>query len=271
MPRVAVWRVIGIGALLITALGLAAPPAAEAQSRGQLRQARELFMQGVAAARDGRWAAARTAFERSLDITERPSTVVNLAAALAQTGQLLEAVERYERFLAIATGRDARLRPDAEEALARVRERIPRLRLQAGELGYDDVIEIDGEAVDRARAEQGVELDPGAHHVAVRRGDEVVFEEHLNLAEATVEVCALTPRAVDGPDDERAAAEERVESALEASTSETGGDDGVAIGVGVGIGAAVAIAAAIVIVVVVTSEETELPYQGNLGGGVIRF
>lgn len=255
------WRaaLLGMGLALAT---LATAPRAEAQTRRELAEARELFTQGLAAARDGRWMDARSSFERSLAITERTSTLLNLAAALAETGALRDSARRYERFLEIARGRDARRRPEVTEALERVRARTPRLALDTAALRPGDQIEVDGEPVAEDAASE-VPLDPGAHHVAVRRDGDTVFEEHVRLAEGARQSIVLTPR-VATPREAALAAEP------EEAASEGGGDDGVAIGVGVGVGVVV-VAAVAIIVAVVLGGESQDPYQGNLGDGVIRY
>ncbi|MCA9607574.1 MAG: hypothetical protein KC619_18330 [Myxococcales bacterium] len=253
-------RLLSIG-LLVAALGAA--PVAEAQSRAELAEARELFTQGLAAAREAHWVEARELFERSLAITERASTLLNLAAALAETGALRDSARRYERFLEIANGRDARHRPEARRALERVQARTPRLALDTTALEPGDRVEIDGEAVGAPR--EPLALDPGAHHVAVRRSGDTVFEEHVTLAEGAHESMVLTPRVVVASPREAALAAE-----AEPTDEAGGGDDGVAIGVGIGVGVAVVAAVAIVLAVVLGGE-TQDPFQGNLGDGVIRY
>lgn len=256
-------RRVGASLALLLIAGAASSPApASAQSRAELAEARDLFTQGLEAAREARWVDARDLFERSLAITERTSTLLNLAAALAETGALLDSARRYERFLELATGRDRRLRPEAEAALERVRARTPRLALDDAALAPGDRVELDGDPVGEAARAAPIALDPGAHHVAVRRDGAVVFEQHVSLAEGASERLVLTPRAVVPTPREVA---EAVEPA-----DEGGGDDGVAIGVGVGVAVAV-VAAVVIVVAIVLSGETPPPHQGNLGGGVIRY
>ncbi len=257
-------RRVGVSLALLLIAGAASCPApASAQSRAELAEARDLFTQGLEAAREARWVDARDLFERSLAITERTSTLLNLAAALAETGALLDSARRYERFLELATGRDRRLRPEAEAALERVRSRTPRLALDASALAPADRVELDGDPVGEAARAAPIPLDPGAHHVAVRRDGAVVFEAHVALAEGATEQLVLTPRVVPTP-------REVAEAAVEPAGDAGGGDDGVAIGVGVGVAVAV-VAAVVIVVAVVLSGESPPPHQGNLGGGVIRY
>lgn len=264
-PGVPPWGRWWIGWLCLgLTLGALAPTTARAQTRAELAEARELFTQGLAAAREAQWVEARDYFERSLAITERASTLLNLASALAETGSLRDAARRYERFLEIARGRDARHRGEAQRALDRVRERTPRLALDASALRAADHVEIDGEGIESSALAEPLELDPGAHHVLVRRAGDPVFEEHVTLAEGAREQLVLRPRAVV------VATPVEVAEAADTEPESGGGDDGVAIGIGVGVGVAVLAAVAIVLAVVLAGEG-QAPFEGNLGDGVIRY
>ena len=68
------------------------PAAAQDVSASELEAARSLYEQGLRHARAGRWQEAREAFGRSLDISERPSTLLNFAGALVETSELVAAI-----------------------------------------------------------------------------------------------------------------------------------------------------------------------------------
>lgn len=105
---------------LITALALfAARARADADS-----EARKAFEQGVAASNDARWQDARRAFQHSLDLVVKPSTLFNLAVADLKLGLTQEAIDALDRFRQLANPkqhaamleRAATLRAEAERS-----------------------------------------------------------------------------------------------------------------------------------------------------------
>ncbi|UJR79906.1 tetratricopeptide repeat protein [Sandaracinus amylolyticus] len=243
---------------------LAAPVRAQG---GDMEQARALFQQGLAAAHDARWEEARDAFERSLAIAERPNTLLNLAGAQAQTGRLVAAVASYRRFLELATsGREARYRSQAEDALSALEPRLARLTIATAGLEDGDEVQLDGAAITSLGAP--IPVDPGAHVARIVRDGEEVARQSIALGEGEVRTVALeAPRVVA-----------RAEPAPEAAPSfvvereeDRGGDGDTWLWVGIGVGAAVVIGVAIGVAVAVTSSESEPLYSGNLGDGMVRF
>src|SRR5690242_3038686 len=120
-------------------------------SASEVALAREQFRRGLEAARDSRWEEARESFQRSYDLAPRPITLLNLGGAMVQTGMLVEGAEAYRRFLReVHTGRPARERPAAEQALAALEGRIAYLQIQVSNMAEGDAIAIDGEDVPTA-------------------------------------------------------------------------------------------------------------------------
>ena len=118
----------------------AGPSGASAQPADEMARARQLFETGLEAARAARWAEARDAFRASLAVAERPSTLLNLAGAEVQTGELVTGAGTYRRFLEAATsGRDAAHREEAEAALAAVEARIPHATIRVAGAADGDV------------------------------------------------------------------------------------------------------------------------------------
>lgn len=258
-------------AVVVGVLAAAPTLPAVAQSSSEVAAARRLFRQGLGAARAGEWQSALELFERSYAIVPRDSTLLNLAGAQAQTGQLVAATESYRRFLAEAEGRARRYRPQAEAALAELEPRLAHLVIRVDGLRDGDVVQLGDREL--AAAVLGVDLpvDPGRHTLAVRRGEETVAERALALAEGEArEVtldAAVSLEVAAAPADPAA---EAPDAAFEPDPPSDGGDDGaVIIGVSVGVAAAVAIAATIVTVVLV--DQAAQPYQGSVGEGVLTF
>ncbi|AKF07510.1 tetratricopeptide repeat protein [Sandaracinus amylolyticus] len=251
-----------LGALIIA---LAAP--VDAQGGGDMEQARALFQAGLAAAREARWDEAREAFERSLAIAERPNTLLNLAGAQAQTGRLVAAVASYRRFLELATsGREARYRSQAGDALAALEPRIARLTIATAGLEDDDEVQLDGTTVTSLAA--SIPVDPGAHVARIVRDGEEVARQSIALGEGEVRTVALeAPRVVARAEPVAVAAPFVVEREDERDQ----GDGDTWLWVGIGVGAAVVVGVAIGVAVAVTSSESGPLYSGNLGDGMARF
>jgi hypothetical protein len=250
--------------LVAMAVALLLPSVAAAQD---VARARTLFEAGLEAARAENWEEAREAFRESLEIAERPSTLVNLAGAEVETGHLVEGAETYRRFLEVATGRRERaLRRGAEEALAEVEARVPHATITIEGAAGGDEVRLDGEVVSAAMLGVPVPVNPGSHLLLVLRDGEEIARRGFGAREReTVDV----PLAIVAPtvEDEAAPMDEVIVVPVEPPG---GGVDGVAIGIGVGVGVAVVVAV-VVIAVVLTMPSGGAPYQGNFGDGVVRF
>ena len=172
---------------LCAAVFTAAP--ASAQSAGE---ARELFVEGRDFMRDGRFADARDAFLRSLELNPRPSVAFNLAVAYTRTGEYVAAVGLFDRLLEGDFGnlpRDKRrevrtLRAEAEGSVALLTIHLPPAE------GLN--VRVDGQ-----RYEGPMRVDPGEHivsltsprhvplelRVALERGGEETVDPELELRE----------------------------------------------------------------------------------------
>src|SRR5262245_47720435 len=110
----------------------------------EVELSREQVRRGVEAARSGRWDEAREAFSRAYRLAPRPLTLLNLAGAQSQTGQLMEAAASYRRFLREAVGPTwGPHRETAQGALVQVERRIPHVRLRVRGLAADDAVTMD--------------------------------------------------------------------------------------------------------------------------------
>jgi hypothetical protein len=161
-------------ALAVLALG-GEPAWAQAESppsdaQEQVRaEAREAFRRGVSAARAGQWEEARQEFTRSLELVPSAVTRLNLAGTQINTGHLLEGYENYQRIL-YSPADAASHRALVERVVAELETRIPRVRLLMERRDTEDTLWVDGAMI--ALGGDGgsdVRLDPGMHHVEVRR------------------------------------------------------------------------------------------------------
>jgi hypothetical protein len=272
-------------ALALTVLGIAASAAPALAQRtptaSETALARQEFDAGLRAARGTQWEEARQRFARSYELAPRPVTLLNLAGAQAQSGQVVAATESYRRFLATANDRDkARYREEVERALAAADARIGRAEFQITGLAESDAVQLDGTELARASLALALPLDPGSHVVAVTRAGTEVGRSSFTITEggstpvalevppmATVPSAEEAARAValDTPRDERAATQPVV-------PRDTPADEGggllsspwfwVVTGV-------VVAGAATATVLLVTQDDPADPFQGTLMPGSI--
>lgn len=256
LRKEAVAGTLRVGLLVGLFIGLAQahPAAAQDPPADDLELARALFESGIEAAEDQRWNEARVDFERSFELAPRSSTLFNLANAQLELGDLVGAATSYRMFLAAEhTGRTARYRPDAEQALEQIEPRIAEVTVALTHQIDGDVLELDGQP---ALTDVPIPMNPGSHQLLVRRGNAVAGELELVLIEGerrgvTLPVRPPTPVLVHAP-----------------GTDEES-DDAVWLWLGVGAGAAVL--AAVLVGVGVAAASSESAFEGNFGPGTVSF
>jgi len=156
--------------LLIAILSVSAHGHAQTEAPEAVREARKLFQQGVVWAKQGDWTNALGAFEQAYGISKQPSALFNLAGAQLRLGRMLESNANYHRFLLL---RDPRIgsahRKAAEEQLAAIEKRIPRLRLFVIGLRPEDRLIVDTQRLYPPDLDHEQWLNPGLHVVTVYR------------------------------------------------------------------------------------------------------
>lgn len=181
---------------LAAAWALAAPAAAQDGEAGDVAEARLAVARGLEAARAGEWDEAREAFSRAYALAPRPLILLNLASAQAQTGRLVAAADGYRRVLA-SDDEDVTEshRRDARRSLASLVRRLPRVTLAPSGHAPTDSVELDERAVE---PNVPIEVDPGGHVAALRRGSDVLVRRSIELAEEErVTVALAAPGAAD--------------------------------------------------------------------------
>lgn len=196
--------------LMLACLGVVAlaPTRASAQSSDAERTAaaRALFEQGMRAV-DGRdWATAADSLRRSLALRPSPVVEYNLALALAELGELVEASEHLR-----AVQRESPQGSDAHRlASQRLAEILPRLgQLRIDVTGAERGVEVrlDGTVVADALVGAPQPADPGDHRVTLHRDGEEIGASEVTVVSgelATVTVyappgVALWPEDVPRP------------------------------------------------------------------------
>jgi tetratricopeptide (TPR) repeat protein len=260
---VRLWLVFVV--LSLGGLPLAAPAHAQEASSAEMSAARDLFREGLEAARAERWEEAREAFSRSFDIVPRNSTLLNLAGAQAETGRLVAARASYRRFLDQAGARERPLVASAEEALADVDRRIARVTIEAPGLVDEDEVWLDDDVVGHASLGVPLPVDPGDHVITVARGGAAAGEASFTVAEgeATEVRVAVTER-------EEPAAVAILPSATETADRDDDGSIWASPWLWIAVGVVVVAAVAIPVGIAASSSPAE-PYRGNLGAGSLSF
>jgi hypothetical protein len=252
---------------------------AAAQTEEATARARELFQQGLEAARAEQWVDARDAFVQSLDIAERPSTLLNLAAAQVQTGQLVEGATSYRRFLELATEpREAAHRTQAQSALTALDARIPHVVVSVTSLQDGDQVRVDYQVLMATALGAPLALDPGPHDVAVIRSGRSVASQRVELAEGqSAQVSLDATPVVQAPVEVAATAttppmDQAIAAPVPEARDDSHGDDMPLI-IGLIVGAVVVVGVGVSLGVYFGTQGsgTATPYHGNFGDGVVHF
>lgn len=162
------------GASTAGATSAASPVAAPVDPREQ--EARAAFEAGVAALTDERYADALGHFQRSYEVRRAASAALNLGVTLRALGRLVEARQRFNEFLELASAAQHE-RHDREVAtfIADISRRIGRVRVALVDPAGARVL-IDGR---RAMLDERDEVvvDPGEHRIeAVLAGYETATQ-----------------------------------------------------------------------------------------------
>lgn len=232
-----------------------------AQTDEELEEARALFGEGVEATQDERWADAADRFRRVMRVRSTGQVKYNLALALSHTGELAEAAVLL-RDVVDDRELDRRTRRDARRLLDEIEPRLGHLtvRVTGDEGGL--AITLDGEPLGLDRIGTPIEVDPGTHRLAARRGDRELGSRSVTVAEGESAEVSLVAAAVQvEPDDEvpiltdEPTAPVSSGNVLEEWWFWTIIGAVVVVGVGVGVGVAVG--------------SGPSPVQGNLSPGVL--
>lgn len=233
--------------------------------QADIDRARELFNEGVTQSRDGNWSGARESFERSYAAAPAAVTLLNLAGAEAELGQLVRARSTYRRFLEQASdAQRQRFQAQVEQALEDLDRRVGRLSIDLRQSRPGDVVALDGDVVEAI--DGPVLVDPGEHSVEVRRNGAVAARASVRVAEGETQTATLRPVSVEAPRPEPVEPEP-VLSREDAEPEEERSRTGLWIGVSVG---AVLVVAAIAAIAVNAASKEEEPFMGNFGDGVVR-
>lgn len=226
-----------------------------------VQEAKRLYTEGLAHARNEDWVRARQAFEASLERARVPATVFNLAVALEEAGAWSEALARYREFLEIAEGNRGARRfvPTATEHARDLERSMPRLTVTVEDDSRTGAnLVIDGTRYSFSAAAEGLPVDPGQHEVTLERGTQNVSRAVTMGAgeaqELSLELPDLRPASVD-PAFEPASTTVLLEE--EPASNRTG------LWVGLGVGAAVL--AGVAVAVGIALSPSDEPFASSAG------
>ena len=188
-PRFAGW---GPTALLILTLA----PRVHAAGDGDRAAARRLGYSGVEAYQAGRYPAALEQLEKAYSVLHVPSIGLWLARALARSGKLVEATERYLEIGRLEPEGDLkvqkRAQQEAEKELVELNKRLPNLTIGIEGVPPSDVrISVDGVPLASALVNEARPVNPGRHTIVGTYGNERA-ESVVQLAEGERATARLT-------------------------------------------------------------------------------
>lgn len=149
---------------LVVVLTAASSAAAQTDPRAE---ASAHFERGTDLFNEGRYDAALAEFDRAYEIAPALPVLYNLGRVHAELGHPVEAARAYERYL--SEGGDtlpAARRTEVEQALARQRDRIGHLRVEANVEGA--IVSVDGNDVATTPLAEPIEVGSGTHSIGVR-------------------------------------------------------------------------------------------------------
>lgn len=140
-------------------LALSSPAHAE-----DLERAQELFEKGRALVTENKFKEACPLFEEALGLGAGLGTELNLATCWSKIGRLVDAKKLFEVILAkTKTPELAKARIVAEQSIAEIDDRMPKLQIERGALSSSVTIYLDG--VELVDTSEPIPVDPGTHQV----------------------------------------------------------------------------------------------------------
>lgn len=157
-----------------------------------------LYREGVAAAEAGRWGEALERFQRVVALRTAPRALLALAAAEEHVGRLVGARRTYGEARDDARAqKDEATAAKAEAALAALEPRIPMVAIMLPTDVTEAEAHLDGAPLQIAT--EGVAVDPGVYRLVVTAPGKRPFEARLALAAGQRRDVAVIFPAADAP------------------------------------------------------------------------
>ncbi|KYF77809.1 hypothetical protein BE11_40000 [Sorangium cellulosum] len=167
-----------------------------AQDTDELKRARAQFQQATELEQAGNWAAALQQFREVGQVRMTPQVRFHIAVCEENLGRLVAALGGYELALAEADAVGADFRAEVEQAIGRLRARIPKLVIVRGKGAGSAAMELDGVALGGTSIGVEVPLDPGPHALTAKAPNHKLFQETVELKEGGVTRVEVTLEAL---------------------------------------------------------------------------
>lgn len=184
---------VAVAIFLVASLLASAAFAQGGDTGADTATARELFKQGIALSKQGRWEEAREKLARSLTLKATPLTYYTLAVAERESGRLVDALEHFRAFL-VATPNEtteAYVEP-ARKAIAELEKRVARVLVRVEPADAAPTLSIDGIPVPEAALGNKRLVDPGNHVITVSAEGFEPVARSVSLAEGAHEELVIT-------------------------------------------------------------------------------
>lgn len=159
--------------------------------------AQALFDEATALKDKGDWASACPKFESSYKLDPALGTLLNLANCLEKLGKVASSWARFEEALQWATKNHDDRADYAKTQRDALVPRLPKLTIRVTSPAAALSIERDTSKITDAMYGVALPVDPGEHAVFVRRGDEVLKTQKIQIAEAQSLELALDLAAIE--------------------------------------------------------------------------
>jgi hypothetical protein len=177
---------LGLPASLLALVLASNPGVAFAQSPADLKRARAQFQRGIELEQASNWTEAIQQFREVGQVRMTPQVRFHIAYCEEGLGRLVTALGGYDLALAEADTVGPDFKNEVETAMARLRERIPKLLIERGVGADAALVQLDG--IDVGGNSIGVEvpLDPGPHSVTAAAPGYKPFAATAELKEREV-------------------------------------------------------------------------------------
>lgn len=173
-------------AFLVVSLGVASAGRAQqpipTDDTAQRAAARALFEEGVAFAEQRQFDQAVDRFRRSRELRRVPVVTYNLAVALAELRQLVEASELLRGVIRDETT-PPELRQSAQVQLSQILPRVGRLTIRLSGDRSGALIVLDDRPIASALIGVAAPIDPGQHRVVARRAGREIASQLVDVTE----------------------------------------------------------------------------------------
>jgi hypothetical protein len=163
-----------LGTILLVVSSFVVRGSAQAQEDpADVATARELFREGLALSKEGKWEEARMKLGQSLALKKAALTYYTLAVADKNSGHRVASLEHFRAFLAqpVTDKTEAFLEP-AREAVAELEKQVSRVVIEVAPAGLTGlIVSIDGDPLPLSALGTPRLVEPGEHVIAASAAD----------------------------------------------------------------------------------------------------